>query len=514
MSDRKDHLARRRALFVQDARRRLATLNASLLALEQDPADQAALEAALYALHTLKGNAGLAELETLATTAHALESALLYAQSEPDSISVSGFHTLLLRGLEALYAMVALLTEQCDERIGPASIPVLDVLALGPLQETTWSSAKAPTLAGGGESLPDTVAVRAHHLDDLLELAEELEAQQSRLARTQTEAQTLALARQRRLLHQLTDTILQTRTLPLRFAFEGYERLVRDLCASTGRQARLEVEGGETQIDRSVLEPIRDLIVHLVRNAVAHGLESPADRLAAGKPAGGTIRVCARPEKDGATIEVSDDGRGLDRRQVAARAVELGFCTPAQASEMTDAQLWTYLTRPGFTTYGRDADAIAGRGMGLSAMREGMEALNGQLQIASSSGQGTTVRLWLPSALALQEAVLIQVGRETYALLQASVERADPASQPIPDDVPVLDLWQRLDVPGEPPPTMRTLLFCRRANGRVALPIDGIVARDQVVIRPLSRRAWRPGLLGAVITAAGQVVLVLDLDTL
>jgi two-component system chemotaxis sensor kinase CheA len=503
MSDEGDRLARRRITFVRDAHSRLVALSDSLLALERDPADWAALDEARRALHTLKGNAGLVELEMLAATAHVLEDALADDFASPSP-------ALLLRGLDVLSAMVASVAETVGQS-GPP-IPAVEALkspaaTLGRVEQTS-----SPTLSlEEGRLEPSQIAASVHHLDSLLELVEELRVAHSELAQSPREMLERHLARQRRLLHELYNTVLETRLLPVGRAFEGFERLVRDLAEGTGCEVVLAVEGTETEIDRSALDPVRELAVHLLRNALAHGIESPEEREAAGKPAVGTIRLAARQAGDGVVIEVADDGRGLDRRRVAARAAALGLCSVEDAATMTDADLWAFLTYPGFSTHG-GVDRIAGRGIGLNAVRRGVESLRGRLEIDSQPGQSTTVRLRLPAMMALEDVVLVRVEEETYAIPEAVVDVARPAGEVA--DLPTLDLRERLRVPGDGPPAERTLLLCHCSGGPLGLLADSVTGRETVVIKPLPRRTRRPYLLGAIVTGAGRVVLVLDIEQL
>jgi two-component system chemotaxis sensor kinase CheA len=503
MNDEQERLVRRRVTFVQDAGHRLAALSDSLLALERDPADQAALHEAWRALHTLKGNAGLVGLETLAATAHALEDALVDAPALPSP-------ALLLRGLDVLSAMVAAVAEL----VGQSGPPIPAIEALG------GESAPSPALPSGGggndglhspEARSSQITASVRHLDSLLELVEELRLAHSELAQSPWEMLERHLARQRRLLHELHNTVLETRLLPVGRAFEGFERLVRDLAERAGRQASLVIEGAGTEIDRSALDPVRELAVHLLRNALAHGIEPPEEREAVGKPPAGTIRLSARQEGDGVVIEVTDDGRGLDRQRIASRAAALGLCSEEAAAAMADADLWTFLAHPGFSTHD-GVNRVAGRGIGLNAVRQGVESLRGRLEIESQPGQSTTVRLRLPAMMALEDVVLISVGMETYAIPEAIVDGAQPAAEAT--DLPTLDLWQRLRVPGDGPPAERTLLLCRRSDGPLGLLTDGVVSRETAVIKPLPRRTRRPDFLGAIVTGAGRVVLVLDIEQL
>ena len=281
MSDGGDRLARRRVTFVQDARSRLAALSDGLLALERNPADRAALDKVRRALHTLKGNAGLVGLETLAATAHALEDALADESAPPSP-------ALLLRGLDVLSAMVALVAESVGQS-GPP-IPAIEALKSPGAIPGRMEPALFPTRSSEKGGLqPSQIAASVHHLDSLLELVEELRVAHSELAQSPREMLERHLARQRRLLHELHNTVLETRLLPVGRAFEGFERLVRDLAEGTGRRAALAIEGAEIEIDRSALDPVRELVVHLLRNALAHGIEPSEERETAGKPAGQSV---------------------------------------------------------------------------------------------------------------------------------------------------------------------------------------------------------------------------------
>jgi two-component system chemotaxis sensor kinase CheA len=514
MSDEQERLARRRVTFVQDAGRRLAALSDSLLVLERDPADRAALNEARRALHTLKGNAGLVGLGALAATAHTLEDALADVSTLPSPV-------LLLRGLDVLSAMVASVAESVGQS-GP-SIPIVEALK-SPIAPPLSLEGMGPTpspalpLLGEGSGSPrfpepqsSQITASVRHLDSLLELVEELRLAHSELAQSPREMLERHLARQRRLLHELHNTVLETRLLPVGRAFGGFERLVRDLAEGLGYQAVLLIKGAETEIDRSALDPVRELVVHLLRNALAHGIEPPEEREAVGKPPTGTIRLAARQEGDGVVIDVTDDGRGLERQRIASRAVALGLCSEQEATALADTNLWAFLTRPGFSTQD-SVDQVAGRGIGLYAVRQGVESLRGRLEIESQPGQSTTVRLRLPAMMALEDVVLISVGMETYAIPEAVVDGAQPAAEA--PELPTLDLWERLRVPGDGLPAERMLLLCRRSDGPIGLLADGVASRETAVIKPLPRRTRRPDFLGAIVTGTGRVVLVLDIEQL
>jgi two-component system chemotaxis sensor kinase CheA len=435
----------------------------------------------------------------VAATAHALEDALADDSAFPSLV--------LLRGLDALSAMVALVAEMVGQSGPPIpAIEILGVTSSSPLALERPSL----TVKRNGLASPQVTA-SLHHLDSLLELVEELRLAHSKLAQSPIEMLERHLAHQRRLVHELHNTILETRLIPVSRAFEGFERLVHDLAQSTGRQAALAVDVGETEMDRSALDPVRELMVHLLRNALIHGIEPPEERQSVDKPPQGTIRLTARQEGDGVVIQVSDDGRGLDRQHIVNRAVALQMCTAKETATMSDADIWAFLTRPNFSTYD-GVDHVAGRGIGLNAVKQGIEALRGRVEIESQPGRSTTIRLRLPAMMALEDVVLVGIGEETYALPETIIDgvRADKEVT----DLPTCNLRQRLQVPDDGAVSQNVLILCQCSDGPRTLQVDRVLGRETAVIKPLPRCTRRPDFLGAIVTGDGRVVLVLDIERL
>ena len=298
--------------------------------------------------------------------------------------------------------------------------------------------------------------------------------------------------------------------------------MVRDLLKAEGKEAQLIIEGEDVELDRTALEALGDPLVHLLRNAVDHGLETPAERKAAGKPPSGTLRLSARRERGMVIIEVSDDGRGMHPQRIVAAAVERGFVTAETVAEMSEAQVLELVCHPGLSLSER-VTTVSGRGVGMSVVKRQVEALRGSLQIETQAGQGSTFRLQLPVMLALVQALLVSVGDEQYALPTAHVEHIielDPARvERIADRellrlddgvLPLRRLSELLHIPGSDPQP-RHALVVRRNGHPVGLRVDEVLGYEEIVVKPLPPALrGMPGLTGVTILGEGQVVLILD----
>ncbi|NTW39277.1 MAG: chemotaxis protein CheA, partial [Cellulomonadaceae bacterium] len=219
---------------------------------------------------------------------------------------------------------------------------------------------------------------------------------------------------------ELQEGVMKTRMQPIEHVWSKVPRMVRDLSGACGRQVRLEMVGGDTELDRSLLEAVKDPLTHLIRNAVDHGIESPKDRVAAGKPAQGVLTLRAYHAGGQVVVEVTDDGKGIDPDRVAAKAVEVGLRTAGQVAAMAPADLLQLLFLPGFST-AEAVTNVSGRGVGMDVVRTKIEAIGGNVDIESTVGRGTTWRLRIPLTLAIMPAVTVECAGETYAIPQVSL---------------------------------------------------------------------------------------------
>jgi len=320
----------------------------------------------------------------------------------------------------------------------------------------------------------------------------------------------------------LQEAVLAIRMLPINNVFQRFPRLVHELSAQLGKRVELKVSGEGTELDRGLIEKISDPLTHLVRNAIDHGLERPDARVAAGKPAVGTVTLRASQRGGNIVIEVSDDGRGLDRERILARAIERGVPI---APDAPDAEVFNLIFEAGFSTAERVTE-ISGRGVGMDVVRRNIQALGGTIDLSSTAGQGCKVTVSVPLTLAIMEAMTVSIGSETYVLPLAavveslSVKASDIHTLPGQGDtlrvrdeyLPVLHL-ARLFPPQQPreQDAGGIAVIVETEGSNAALIVDELVGQQQVVVKSLEANFRRvPGLAGATVMGDGSVALILD----
>ncbi|HSR65841.1 MAG TPA: chemotaxis protein CheW [Xanthomonadaceae bacterium] len=323
----------------------------------------------------------------------------------------------------------------------------------------------------------------------------------------------------------LQEAVMGVRMLPLDFAFSRFPRMVRDLSARLEKKVRLRMAGEGTELDKGMIEKIVDPLVHLVRNAIDHGLESPADRRAAGKDETGTLSLSAIHQGGHIVIEISDDGRGLDRERILRKAAERGIPV---ADNPTDAQVWDLVFAPGFSTAEQLTD-LSGRGVGMDVVRKNITALGGTVEIRSRQGQGTTVSIKLPLTLAILDGMSVAVGGEVFIVpLNTVIESLQPAVADVrtiandsrvlkvrDDYLPLVDLagFYGLSARNRNPATGTAgiVVVIESEGQRLALEVDELVGQQQVVVKNLEANYRRvPGVSGATILGDGRVALIID----
>lgn len=371
-----------------------------------------------------------------------------------------------------------------------------------------------------------SIRVATRKIDQLINLVGELVITQSMLARfaAGVDARDLdalrdGLAQLDRNARDLQESVMQVRMLPVSFVFSRFPRLVRDLCDKLGKDVDLELRGEHTEVDKTVLERIADPLVHLVRNALDHGIEAPADRAAAGKPAKGHISLRAYHESGSVIIEIADDGRGLDRARIVRKAVERGLVRADDA--LTDEQAYDLIFAPGFSTADVVTD-LSGRGVGMDVVRKNIDELGGRVTLRSQPGAGTTIAIRLPLTLAIIAGQLVRVAGQVLVVpllgIVETVQIRPGAIATLPDGarlfrfrgeyVPVLHLarcfYGRAGA--------EELLVVAEAQGRrIGIVVDELLGQQQVVIKNLETN-YRPvrGVAGATIMGDGAVALILD----
>ena len=360
--------------------------------------------------------------------------------------------------------------------------------------------------------------VSTERLDRLLDVSSEINLARSWFRRNLFVAEDLrpeVVDREQKLQvleRELQDLIMTARMVPLEPLFRQFVRTVHDAAQACNKNVRLLIDGGDIEIDTHIVELIKDPLMHIVRNAVDHGIEAPTHRQC--KREVGTIRLRARRESPALVIEVSDDGRGFERDRILARGIELGLVGPE--ARLSDSEIYALVFTPGFST-ATSVNDISGRGVGMDVVQKNISALRGSVRIESEPGLGTTISIRLPLTLAVVAALPVNVGDETYALpLDSVVECADlpPGGGDSVDirgeRMPALSLATALEIPSRPP-ARRVVVIVRHAGGKAAFIVDAISASIQAVIKPLGKLfAAFPFIAGSTVLSNGRVAFILD----
>src|SRR5579872_2058561 len=449
--------------FLTETNESLADLDVALVKLERTPDDQETLSLIFRLVHTIKGTCGFLGLPRLEKVAHAAESVLGKVRdgvlvATPDTISI------VLAALDRVKAIVSGLAASGNEPAGddgelvaaldaaagqapvaaheapepepapePEEEPVQEAAAPEPppppvvdTKRVAPPPAPKPGSPEGGEPVTanQTIRVTVDVLEDLMTLVSELvltRNQLLQLARTQENTGfTVPLQRLSHITSDLQEGVMKTRMQPIGNAWNKLPRLVRDLSREMDKKIELTMLGADTELDRQVLELIKDPLTHMVRNSGDHGLESPAERRAAGKPEAGHITMNAYHEGGHIIIEVADDGRGLPLDRIRAKVLANGLATEAELASMTEAQLQRFIFRAGFST-ASVVTAVSGRGVGMDVVKTNIEKIGGTIDLKSVPGAGTTFTIKIPLTLAIVSALIVEAGHERFAIPQISV---------------------------------------------------------------------------------------------
>lgn len=376
-----------------------------------------------------------------------------------------------------------------------------------------------------------SIRVGVDKVDSLINLVGELVITQSMLSELGNDFELSKLDRLTSGLEQLLqntkelqESVMRIRMLPISFAFNRFPRLVHDLAMKTGKEMELIIKGEQTELDKTVMEQIGDPLVHLVRNAADHGIESQEIRIANGKPAKGTISLDAYHQGGNIVIEISDDGAGINSQAVFDKALDKGLID--SNTTLSDAQVYDLLFEPGFSTAAEVTD-ISGRGVGMDVVKRNIQSLGGRIQVESTPGKGSKFKVNLPLTLAILDGQLVKVGTEVYIIpLIAIVESLQIDSKLInkvsgdmvlyrlrDDNVPILPIYQLFNLEADNRELHKALLVVVEADGqKVGLMVDDLLAQQQVVIKSLKDNYQQvDGISGATILGDGSVAMILDI---
>ncbi|WFC40439.1 chemotaxis protein CheA [Pseudoxanthomonas sp. SE1] len=567
--------------FLIEAQEILDRLGEQLVTLEQDPSDSEQLNAVFRGFHTLKGGAGFLGIQPMVNLCHAAEETLGLVRAGQATLEPQHFDAAqqsldwLQQMLDAIGAgedpphAPQMLIDQFDTRgdAAPATPKqttatsatpaatgadlisddefeaLLDQLhgdgaptrtaAPAPVARPAPSPAKPaapkPVAKAGGET-EQTIRVDTKRLDAIVNLVGELVLSRNRLktlrARIRDEELDRAVSSLDIATARLQTAVMRTRMQPVGKVFSRFPKVARDVARQLQKEVDLELVGAETELDRNLVEALADPLVHLVRNAIDHGIEVPSLREACSKPRAGHVRLSAQQEGDFVTIEIRDDGAGIDPERLRAKALEKGLIDPEAAARLTHDECLQLIFLPGFSTKAEVTD-ISGRGVGMDVVQSRIRELSGQIAIHSDIGRGSRFVIRVPLTLAILPTLLVQAGEPVYALPLARVMEVLHApseslrwfdGQAVLDrqshTLPLIDLrhWLRVDPVMTP---LLTIVVLQMGEQRFGLIVDQVRGREEVVIKPLPRAVrGLPGYAGATLIGDGRMALILDVDGL
>ncbi|MFJ3260628.1 chemotaxis protein CheA [Pseudomonas sp. NPDC086581] len=412
--------------------------------------------------------------------------------------------------------------------------PAAAAVVTAPSEQPKAAPAVAAKPAARTDSESSSIRVSVEKIDSLINLVGELVITQAMLSQlsedldpTHFERLQQALAQLEHNTRDLQESVMSIRMLPISFIFSRFPRLVHDTSARLGKQVELILQGEHTELDKSVIEKLSDPLTHIVRNSIDHGIETPAERLAAGKPAQGSVKLAASHQGGSVVVEISDDGRGLSRERILAKAREKGL---AVHDGMTDADVWQLIFMPGFST-AEAVTELSGRGVGMDVVRRNIQAMGGRIDIDSAPGMGTRMCIRLPLTLAILDGLIVAVEKVNYVvpltyIVESLQARADDVRGLAGEEstvirvrgeyLPLFSLNQLLRIGAAPVPPEQGIVVILESEGKsFALQVDELVGQQQVVIKSLEQNFRRiDGIAGATIMGDGSVALILDVDAL
>ena len=527
------------AAFVAESEEGLERTEQYLIAAETDPGNTELLDEMFRVAHTIKGNASALEFPELAGFAHVMEDLLEALRKHEIAISRE-LISLLLNGVDALRALVPAAAEGSDglslehQRLKKAIARYASGRVGAPSASQSFNDRPSPPAAPGsmpsGGTRNRTLRVDVEKLDQMLNLTGEIAIAQGRLRRMieelKTESGRIYLEMQReveRLQKNLQEQVMGVRLVSVGPLFQQFARSVRDISQSHNKLARLEIVGADVEVDTRVLEHLKDPLLHMIRNAVDHGIESPQARRAAGKSSCGLLKLTAFHKAGSIVIQLSDDGAGFNRQRILAKARALNLLDDGEKA--TDHELFNLVFKAGFTTADEITD-LSGRGVGMDVVRRNIELLRGNIEIHSDAGQGTTITVRLPLTLAIIEGFSVVANNETYVIpLEMISECLElPIDQISSDKVGVISLrgeplpYVRLrEVFGTPSqlPIRENVVVIHREGGYAGIAVEKLLGECQAIIKPLNRIFRNvPGVSGSTILDDGRVALILDTGAL
>jgi len=561
--------------FIDDAKARIEPVERAILEIERDIGsgivDSHLINTVLGSLHTLKGNSGMMGYDSLKAYIHRIEEILKGIIDGKYRIDNQILETLF-EGISTLKDTIWRIEE--NPKVSPdltTAISKLTGLAIEDSRLKTQD--QRPKIQDdilkylGTKS--NTIRVDFERLDILLNLVGELVIYKTRLIQAEKRLKEMVEDKSFKrefneitqyignIVSELQEGIMKVRMLPVSHVFDKFPRMVRDMAKSQGKEIELYLEGGDTELDKTVIDLLGEPLLHIIRNAIDHGIETPDERIKKGKSRKGFIRIQASQESNYILIKVIDDGRGIDREKVRQKALERGIISSDTRLQTPDPEpdIYSLIFTPGFST-SENVTEVSGRGIGLDVVRKNISSLNGSVRVESTEGKGTTFTIKLPLTLAILPALMVEASKEIYAIPLASVEESikirdtdihwinnrevikhrdsvlplirlggffnlgsNPSPAPSPHwgegspFSPLLPSEERIGVRGNK--KRFYVVIVGRAERRIGLAVDRLKGQQEIVIKGLDDSLGRPkGIAGATILGDGRVVLILDVTAL
>lgn len=541
--------------FVTEAEESLEGIDPLFVELETRGQDKDLLNEIFRSMHTIKGAAGFLGFQSIVDVSHKMETIMKKLRDDELTIS-SRLMSVILKGVDVLKALLGhikrgdgqdedtapvlkdldealLAAEEQPEDTGKAAVEAGPAVAAD-----TQAQDKSPVQdkqSGSAKDSMQTLRVDVDRIDKVMNLAGEIVLVRNRLLnianyleeRYSGDEHVTGLQETVSFLDLVTSdmqlAVMKMRMQPIKKVFSKFPRLVRDIATNLGKDVELNISGEDTEVDRSVIERIGDPMVHIIRNAIDHGLESTEERRRKGKPPKGKVEISAYQKGNNIIIEVSDDGKGIDIDRVKKKALERAMITAEEAERLGDDTLANLIFQPGFSTV-ETATELSGRGVGMDVVKTNISKLNGYIETITGRDAGTTFRISIPLTLAIIQALMVRSAGTQYAIPLGPIEETLKVSQTDIKDVtgnrvltirgkvhPVSELTRFLNQPSDGSSDSRYVLVIAAGDRRFCVAVDELLGQEEVVIKSIGGiDTEATGTLGATITGDGRIVLILD----
>jgi len=547
--------------FVTECSDLIETAESALLDLEESPDNEELINTVFRAFHTVKGTSAFMGLDPISEYTHSVETLLSMVREGEQQFDMACADItlesidILKKMLEVVETsqpgdplprpagydrMMKVLNHIFDDGNSPADglkkeggtvpppVKTESALAAGKSEVATSDNetTAAPDNSTQKTEIESTVRVNVGRLDRLIDMVGELVIAHSVVAQDSSISEDSDLMKKvnhtSKILRELQDTSLILRMVPLRATFHKMNRLVRDLARKAGKTVKFSTVGEDTEIDRNMVDIINEPLVHMLRNALDHGIEDPEDRTNAGKPESANLWLRAYQEGGKVVIEIEDDGRGINKEKVLAKAIEKGLVDPDK--KMTDSEIFGLIFLPGFSSVDEVTD-LSGRGVGMDVVRRSIEQLQGKVEVSSKPGEGTKVSLEIPFTLAITDGMLVRVGDQRFIVPTINIDMTFRADS---DDiytvmgetehvsfrgksVPVIRLHKMFNIDGAIEDLLKgTMLIIKNNNRQYALLLDEVIGQQQLVGKSINMMVKMPHISGGAILGDGRVGLILD----